>query len=463
MAGKIRKAYDFTQGPLFGPMVKFTLPILGALVLQSLYGAVDLWVVGQYGVTADISAVATGSRMIHTITNIIIGLAVGTSVLIGQHMGAGRKDKAGDILAAGIKLFTVCAIIFTIAVPILSPAIANALNAPAEAFPRTVSYMRICSYGAIFIVAYNLLSSLFKGMGDSSTPLMAVAIAAVLNVFGDIAFVKGLGMGASGAALATVIAQAISVIICILVIKKRGLPFDFTLANLKAKQWPNIVRTIKLGAPITLQSILVNISFLFITAIVNDLGLIQSSGMGVAEKLCLFIMMLPIAFSQSLSTMVAQNVGAAKPDRALKSMKIGMFTSFAFSLVIAYFSFFHGDLLCRIFSTDPQVIAAGWEYLKAYAVDCLITPFLFCFIGYFNGNGYTFFTMLQGVVGAFCVRIPVSMIMKNIQPVSLFRIGLATPSSTLVQVILCLIVLLIKLRKAKASGIQGGIPGKIRH
>ncbi len=220
MASPLRKAYDFTNGPLLGPMIKFTLPILGALILQSLYGAVDLWVVGQYGVTADISAVATGSRMIHTITNVIIGLAVGTSVLIGQHMGAGRKDKAGDILAAGIKLFTVCAIIFTIAVPLLSPAIATALKSPTEAFPRTVAYMRICSYGAIFIVAYNLLSSLFKGMGDSSTPLMAVAIAAVLNVFGDIAFVKGLGMGASGAALATVIAQAISVVICILVIKK---------------------------------------------------------------------------------------------------------------------------------------------------------------------------------------------------------------------------------------------------
>lgn len=451
MAGKLRKAYDFTNGPLIGPMIKFTLPILGALILQSLYGAVDLWVVGQYGVTADISAVATGSRMIHTITNVIIGLAVGTSVLIGQHMGAGRKDKAGDILAAGIKLFTVCAIVFTVAVPLLSPAIAGALNSPAEAFPRTVSYMRICSYGAIFIVAYNLLSSLFKGMGDSSTPLMAVAIAAVLNVFGDIAFVKGLGMGASGAALATVIAQAISVVICILVIKKRGLPFEFSLANLKAKQWPNIVKTVKLGAPITLQSILVNISFLFITAIVNDLGLVQSSGMGVAEKLCVFIMMLPIAFSQSLSTMVAQNIGAARQDRADKSMLIGMGLSFSMSLIIGYLAFFHGDLLCRIFSNEPEVIAAGWEYLKAYAVDCLLTPFLFCFIGYFNGCGFTFFTMLQGVVGAFCVRIPVSMLMKSIQPVSLFRIGLATPASSLLQIILCTIVLIIKKKKRNAQ------------
>ena len=435
-------------------MIKFTLPILGALILQSLYGAVDLWVVGQYGVNADISAVATGSRMIHTITNVIIGLAVGTSVLIGQYIGAGKKEKAGDILAAGIKLFTVCALLFTVLVPILSPAIAGTLNAPAEAFDKTVSYMRICSYGAIFIVAYNLLSSLFKGMGDSSTPLMAVAIAAVLNIFGDIAFVKGFGMGASGAALATVISQGVSVVICFIVIKKRGLPFPFSMENLKAKQWPNITRTIKLGVPITLQSILVNISFLVITAIINDIGLIESSGMGVAEKMCSFIMLLPIAFSQSLSAIVAQNIGAAKPERADRAMLIGMACAFSMSLVIGYFAFFHGDLMCRIFSEDPLVIAAGWDYLKAYAIDCLLTPFLFCYIGYFNGCGFTLFTMIQGVVGAFCVRIPVSMIMKSIQPPSLFRIGLATPSSTTVQIIFCTIVLIIKLRKRRAAAME---------
>ena len=447
MANQIRKANDFTTGPILGPMLKFTLPILGALVLQSLYGAVDLWVVGQYGVTADISAVSTGARMIQTITNIIIGLAVGTSVLIGQYMGAGKKDKAGDILAAGIKLFAVCALVFTIVVPVLSPTLATLLKSPAEAFSKAVSYMRICSYGAIFIVAYNLLSSLFKGMGDSATPLMAVAIAAVLNIVGDIAFVKGLGMGASGAALATVISQGISVVICLFVIKKRGLPFDFSLANLKAKQGDNIKRTVKLGVPITLQSILVNISFLVITAIINDIGLIESSGMGVAEKLCSFIMMLPIAFSQSLSAMVAQNIGAAKPERADKAMLIGMLASFAMSLVVGYLSFFHGDLLCRIFNSDPLVVAAGWDYLKGYAIDCLLTSFLFCFIGYFNGCGYTFFTMIQGVVGAFCVRVPVSILMKSIQPVSLFRIALATPASSFVQIILCVIVFIIKKRK----------------
>ncbi len=252
MEGKVSKAYTFTSGPLFGPLIKFAMPVLGALILQSLYGAVDLWVVGQYGVKADISAVSTGAQFIMMITNVIIGLAVGTSVLIGQNIGAGRRDLAGDILAAGIKLFAVCALLVMVVVPLAAPTICGILNSPEEAFPKAVSYMRICGLGGIFIVSYNLLSSLFKGMGDSKTPLMAVSIAAVLNIGGDIAFVKGLGMGASGAALATVISQGISVLICIFIIRKRGLPFEFSLSHLKKKQLHNIKRSVRLGAPIAL-------------------------------------------------------------------------------------------------------------------------------------------------------------------------------------------------------------------
>ena len=448
MEDKASKAITFTSGPLFGPLIKFAMPVLGALILQSLYGAVDLWVVGQYGVKADISAVSTGAQFIMMITNVIIGLAVGTSVLIGQNIGAGRRDLAGDILAAGIKLFTVCAVLVMVVVPLAAPAICGILNSPEEAFPKAVSYMRICGAGGIFIVAYNLLSSLFKGMGDSKTPLIAVSIAAVLNIVGDIAFVKGLGMGASGAALATVISQGISVLICIFIIKKRGLPFEFSFDKIKSKQLHNIKRSVRLGAPIALQSMLVNISFLVLTSIINDIGLTESSGLGVAEKLCAFIMLLPSAFAQSMSAVVSQNIGAGRKDRADKALLMGMLSAFTVSLFIGYLAFFHGQLLASIFTKDASVMAAAADYLKAYAIDCLLTSFLFNFIGYFNGCGYTFFTMLQGIIGAFCVRIPVSLLMKSIEPVSMFRIGLATPCATLVQIIFCVIVFIIKRRKA---------------
>ena len=449
MANNLRKTNNFTSGPIFWPLLKFMFPILGALILQSLYGAADLLVVGRYGVTADISAVATGAQFINMVSFVLIGLAVGTSVLIGQFIGAERREEAGDILAAGIKLFICCAIVLTIILPILAPTICTILNSPEAAFPKAVGYMRICSYGMIFIISYNLLSSIFKGMGDSRTPLMAVAIAAVLNIGGDIAFVKGLKLGASGAALATVISQACSVILCLFIIKKRGLPFPFSLSNLKKKQGRNILRTVKLGAPIALQSTLVNISFLVITSLINDIGLVESSGLGVAEKLCAFIMLLPMAFSQSLSAVVAQNIGAAKPERADKALVMGMISSFVLCTAIGYLSFFHGEMLAAIFTKDTAVMAAAASYLKAYAIDCLLTSFLFCFIGYFNGCGYTLFTMLQGIIGAFCVRIPVSIYMKSIIPVSLFRIGLATPCSSLVQILFCVIVFIVKKKKRK--------------
>ncbi|MBR6236335.1 MAG: MATE family efflux transporter [Firmicutes bacterium] len=449
MEGKVSKAYTFTSGPLFGPLIKFAMPVLGALILQSLYGAVDLWVVGQYGVKADISAVSTGAQFIMMITNVIIGLAVGTSVLIGQNIGAGRRDLAGDILAAGIKLFAVCALLVMIIIPIAAPAICGILNSPEEAFPKAVSYMRICGLGGIFIVSYNLLSSLFKGMGDSKTPLMAVSIAAVLNIGGDIAFVKGLGMGASGAALATVISQGISVLICIFIIRKRGLPFEFSVDKLKSRQMHNIKRSVRLGAPIALQSLLVNISFLVLTSIINDIGLTESSGLGVAEKLCAFIMLLPSAFAQSMSAVVSQNIGAGRKDRANRALRMGIASALTISVFVGYLAFFHGQLLAGIFTHDASVKAAAADYLKAYAIDCLFTSFLFNFIGYFNGCGYTLFTMLQGIIGAFCIRIPVSLLMKSIQPVSLFRIGLATPCATLVQILFCIIALIVKNRKSR--------------
>ena len=457
MKTDIRTANTFTSGPLFAPIIRFALPVLGALILQSLYGAVDLWVVGKYGVTADISAVATGAQFIMMITNVIIGLAVGTSVLIGQNIGAGRRDLAGDILAAGIKLFAVCAVLVMIVIPLAAPGICTLLNSPEQAFPRAVSYMRICGLGGIFIVSYNLLSSLFKGMGDSKTPLMAVGIAAALNIGGDIAFVKGLKMGASGAALATVISQGISVFICIFIIRKRGLPFDFSLKKLKKKQFHNIKRSIRLGAPIALQSALVNISFLVLTSIINDIGLTESSGLGVAEKLCAFIMLLPSAFAQSMSAVVSQNVGARRYDRANKALLIGISSALTISVFVGYLAFFHGELLASIFTKDASVMKAAADYLKAYAIDCLFTSFLFNFIGYFNGCGYTLFTMLQGIIGAFCVRIPVSLLMKSIQPVSLFRIGLATPCSTLVQIVFCVVVFIVKNRKIKKQAEFSGL------
>ena len=428
--------HSFTQGKILSPLLRFSLPILMALLLQAMYVAADLLIVGQFNSSADVSAVATGSQIMQTLTTVITGLSMGTTILLAQKIGQGRQKEAGKVIGSGIFLFGMIALVLTLVVELTAGPLASLMQAPAEAFDKTVEYVRICSAGTVFIVAYNVLGSIFRGLGDSKTPLLAVLIACVLNIAGDLLFVGVFGMATGGAALATVLAQSVSVILCIWIIRRRGLPFPFALSDIRFHR-ELVGRTARLGAPIALQDFLVSISFLVILAIVNSLGVIVSAGVGVAEKLCAFIMLVPSAFSQALSAFVGQNVGAGQHARARRSLVCGMASSFVISLFLAYLSFFHGDMLARIFSNDDPVILAAAEYLKAYAIDTLLVSFLFCFIGYFNGYGSTRFVMLQGILGAFFVRIPVSFFMSQLKPVSLFLVGLATPCSTSVQILLC--------------------------
>lgn len=436
MNTKINHENQFTEGKILGPLVKFALPVLLALCLQAMYGAVDLLVVGQFGSAPDVSAVATGSQMMQMITSVVTGLAMGTTILLAQRIGMKKLEEAGEIIGSGICFFAVLAVGISIIMMFVTTPFAVFMQTPQEAFGKTVSYVKICSLGAIFIVAYNVMGSIFRGMGDSKTPLLTVFVACICNIVGDLLFVAVFHMEAAGAALATVLAQAVSVLLSAVIIKKKGLPFPFSRKQIRFRG-KIIGETVKLGFPIALQDGLVSISFLAIIAIVNNLGVIASAGVGVAEKLCAFIMLVPSACSQSLSAFVAQNIGAGKTGRAARSMACGMAVSFGMGLLMAYAAFFHGDLLAGIFSREEQVILAAADYLRAYAIDTLLVSFLFCFIGYFNGCGNTMFVMAQGIVGAFLVRIPVSFLMSRTEPASLFGVGLATPCSTIVQIVLC--------------------------
>ena len=435
------KPNTFTSGPIFPPLVRFAFPILGALILQAAYGAVDVAVVGQFASPADVSAVSTGTQLMHTITSVIIGLSMGSTVLIGQYLGAGEGERSGKVMGAAICLFGAMGLFLSLLLPFLTVPLCRMMNAPQEAFPATVRYVRICSIGTICIVAYNILGSVFRGMGDSRTPLLTVLVAALCNVGLDILLVAGFGMEAAGAAVATVISQGLSVVFCVLVVRRKGLAFPFR-SDMIRFDGPIVADTLRVGAPVALQDLLVSISFLVIMAVVNRLGTVKSAGMGVAERLCAFIMLIPSAFSQALAAVVAQNIGARQPGRARRAMLYGMLTSFGCGVVMAYLSFFHGDMLSRLFARDADVIAASWDYLRAYAIDTMLVAFLFCFIGYFNGCGRTRFTMLQGVAGAFGVRVPVSAIVGSRPGATLFQIGLATPCSTIVQIVLCVWYLL---------------------
>ena len=450
----MKETQNFTKGNILTSLVRFALPVLAALFLQTMYGAVDMLVGGQFATAADVSAVSTGSWLMQLITSFVVGIAMGTTVLLGRRLGEGKPEEAGKIIGASIVLFTIIGVVITFFMELCAVPVAQIMRTPIEAFDATVLYVRICSAGSVFIVAYNVLGSIFRGIGDSRMPLVTVAIACVFNIAGDFLLVGVFGMATAGAAIATVLAQALSVIISVLIIRRQKLPFTFRRTDIvfDRKRMGSVFR---LGLPIAFQDLLVSISFLAITAIVNSLGVIPSAGVGVAEKLCGFIMLVPSAFNQSMSAFVAQNMGAGRMDRAKRALLCGIGMSLVVGVFMAWLSFFHGDLLAGLFARDEAVIAAAADYLKAYAIDCLLVSVMFCMIGYFNGCGKTLFVMLQGIAGAFGVRIPVSLIMSRIKPVSLFKVGLATPCSSVVQIILCVgYFLLLYRRKPKKEVVE---------
>ena len=339
---------DFTKGNIMKSLLGFMAPVLGALFLQAMYGAVDLLVVGKFGTPVDVSAVGTGSQIMTTLTNLLVSFSMGTTIFLGQTLGEGKPHKGGDIIGNSILLFFVIGVCLTVLLPLTAGGIAGVMNAPEEAFARTVAYIRICGAGSIVIIAYNLIGSVFRGIGDSRTPLVTVAIACVCNIFGDLLLVAGFHMGAAGAAIATVFAQLVSVGISFVLIRKKTLPFSFSGKQIRFEK-KNVSKIIGLGFPIALQDFLVGLSFMIILAIVNRLGVSASAGVGVAEKVVAFLMLIPSAFMQGMAAFVAQNYGAGCYERAHRSLFYAMGLSLVCALVMFYLAFFQGDLLSYIF------------------------------------------------------------------------------------------------------------------
>lgn len=446
----MEKNTSFTEGKIMQPLILFAFPVLLALFLQAMYGAVDLLIVGKFASSADVSAVSTGSQIMTTLTNLISSFAMGTTILLGQQIGSGKKEEGGRTVGTAILMFAGIAVVMSIFMVIFAPQVSGIMNAPEEAFEKTVDYIRICGGGMVVIVAYNLIGCIFRGLGDSKTPLITVAIACVFNIAGDLLLCAVLGMGTKGAAIATVFAQIVSVIASLILISKKELPFTVSKKNLRI-HGGYLKKMVGFGAPIALQDLLVSVSFLIILAIVNSMGVIASAGVGVAEKVCAFIMLISSAFMQSMSAFVAQNYGAGHLSRAKKALHYGIAVSFSIGVVMFIITFFHGDVLAGIFSSDGEVISAAADYLKAYAIDCLFTAVFFCYTGFYNGIGKTRFVMIQGILGAFCVRVPVSYIMSIRSQTSLFHIGLATPMSSVLQLILCVGFMLFLKRKGELN------------
>ena len=428
---------DFTQGSIFKKMISFMIPILGALILQAMYGAVDLLIVGRFGTTAGISGVSTGSSIMNLVTFVVIALVTGVTVLMGRYLGAKEEQYIGPLLGNSITFFAIVSILLSIILVAFARPISILMQAPEQAIDLTATYIRICGTGFIFVVFYNFIGSIFKGLGNSTLPLLFVAVACVVNIVGDLVLVAGLHLNVIGAALATIAAQAVSVILSLVVIMKMKLPFtitkkDFVLAR------PTI-QFLRIGIPLALQELLTNVTFLALCAFVNKLGLDASSGYGIAQKIQSFVMLIPSSLMQCMTPFVSQNVGAQKEDRAQKGMFCGMGIGASIGLVIMVVIFFKGDLVASLFTNDQQVIVRAFEYLRGFSPEAVVTSILFSFLGYYNGHSKSLFVMAQGLIQSFFIRLPISYVM-SIQPnASLTYIGLAAPCATTFGIALCLI------------------------
>ncbi|MCF0122687.1 MAG: MATE family efflux transporter [Ruminiclostridium sp.] len=440
------KQNSLTEGSILKALIGFALPVLGALFLQALYGAVDLLVVGKFADVAEQSGVASGSMFTTTLTGVISAFAIGLTVMVGEAVGEKNTEKVKKSIGTGICILAIIAVLSTIIIAPLAGTVANAMHAPPEAVVQTTEYIRICGLGLFFIIFYNVLAAIFRGMGDAKTPLITVIVACIINIIADLVFVIVFGWGAKGAAIATVLAQAMSVIISVVLIRKRGSSFGFSVKDLKISKW-YAKKMFLVGTPVAVQELLVGLSFIFIQSTVNSIGVIASGGVGIGEKVCAFLMLVASSYMQSMAAFTAQNNGAGKHERAKKGLKIGISTAFIAGVTMGLLAFFAGDVISSVFTNEPAVIVAAHSYLKAYAIDCLLTAVLFCFIGYYNGNEHTMFVLLQGIVGAFCARIPLVMLFNKLSEGDLFCIGLATPCSSVVQIVLCVLAYFVFEKK----------------
>lgn len=447
---------NFTKGPIFWPITKFVFPVFVSLTLQFLYGAIDLWIVGQFAGAGDISGVAVGSMITQTVTSIFTGLGIGITVTIGRQIGAGKPKDASRTAGNGILLFGALSLILTLFLLNFSRDIIRLTGAPAEAFSQAESYVRICSAGTVFIAAYNFLGSALKGAGDSRTPMISVITASFFNFIGDYFFVAVFHRGSAGAAAATVLAQAMSVILTLLFLKKRGACITVCRDDLRFKKECTL-QVLFLGVPVALQNLLLNFSFLINRSFVNALGLYASSGVGIAAKLGYIIMLVSDSYMQGVSTFTAQNIGANQPRRARKALLYASAASFAVAAIMFYPNFFHGRLLTSLFTHNEQISDAAAAYFRGGAIDSLLTAFSFCLIGYFNGCGMTRYVLFQSLVAAFCIRTPIAYYFSHQPNPQLFYISLGSPCASAVQLLMHLCAFSWQLWAEKKQNLESPI------
>lgn len=441
---------ELTSGSVMKNLLFFSLPYLLSFFLQTLYGMADLLIIGQFGGVADTTAVSVGSQVMHMLTVMIVGLAMGATVNIGQAIGGRDNRRAALFTGNTVTLFMGLSVILTLLLLILRSAIVSAVSTPADAAAGTGDYLTICFIGIPFITAYNIISAVFRGMGDSKSPMYFIAAACAANIALDYLFIGALGMGPAGAALGTVLSQAISVIISLIVIKRRSTGLALTKADIR----PNkqiIGKILKIGIPVAMQDGFIQIAFMVITVIANRRGLNDAAAVGIVEKIIGFLFLVPSSVLSAVSALGAQNIGAQKPERARKTLLYAIFIAAGFGGTAAVIMQFLSSGAVSLFTDSAVVTRLGGEYLRGYAWDCLFAGIHFAFSGYFCACGKSGISFMHNMIAILLVRIPGAYFMSSMFPGTLYPMGLATAAGSLLSAIICAAAFIILIKKEKKA------------
>ena len=442
---------NLTEGSILKNIVLFSLPSLLSYFLQTLYGMADLFLAGQFNGAAVISAVSIGSQVMHMLTVIIVGLAMGGTVLIGQAVGAKDEKRTAKTTGNTITLFLIFSAIVTIILLAACRGIVNLVSTPPESVEQTVAYLRVCFAGIPFIVAYNIIASIYRGMGDSKSPMIFVIIACTLNIILDYIFMGLMGMKAEGAAIATVIAQAVSVIISLIaIVRTRSLKLTKSDLKIDRKVMGDIL---KIGVPVACQDGFIQISFIVITIIANRRGVNVAAAVGIVEKIICFLFLIPSSVLSSISTIAAQNIGAGYQDRARHTLYAGTAIAVGIGAVFAIAFQFISHPVISLFTRDEIVVTLGTQYLKSYVTDCVLASIHFCFSGYFTAMGKSFISFIHNSVSIVFIRIPGAYLASKIWPETLYPMGLAAPMGSTLSAIICVFVFICLCKKVR--GVAG--------
>lgn len=417
------------------------MPYLLSYLLQTLYGMADLFIIGQFEGVASTTAVSIGSQVMHMLTVMIVGLAMGSTVSIGQSVGANDKKSAATNIGNTVTLFMLLSLILTVILLVLVKPIVSIMSTPTEAIPGTIDYLTICFIGIPFITAYNIISSIFRGMGDSKSPMYFIAVACAANIGLDYLFMGPLHMGPAGAALGTTLSQAISVITSLAVIFRRKSGISVTKNDFRP-QHTVMGKILKIGFPIALQDGLIQISFIVITIIANRRGLNDAAAVGIVEKVMSFLFLIPSSMLSTVSALGAQNIGAGKTERAKLTLRYAALIAVCFGTVTAITIQFIAEPVVALFTNaatqdGAETVRLGGQYLRGYVWDCIFAGIHFSFSGYFCACGKSIISFIHNIIAILLVRIPGVYLTSLLFPATLFPMGLATAAGSLLSVMIC--------------------------